>query len=142
MIVESVVLILQGTGSVAALVGDRVFPRQLPDGSDFPAVVVTKVSGNFYYANGEDSQINQARLQIDCYSDRGNADVVKLRRAVYRRLSALKNYRASGNPCAIDSSRCINDTDMTESATERAGPRLRRRMLEFAIFSKELEIDG
>jgi hypothetical protein len=142
MIVESVILILQGTEKVAALIGDRAFPRQLPDATEFPAIVVTRVSGNSYYANGEDSQINQARIQIDCYSDRGNADVVNLKRAVYRRLSALKNYRASGNPCAIDSSRCINDTDMTESATERAGPRLTRRMLEFAIFSKELEIDA
>lgn len=138
MIVETVVQILLATTEVSDLVGRRVFPKQLPDATDYPAIVVTKVSGLPSYANGEESGLDNARLQIDCYSDKGESASVALRTAVRHRLSALKNFRVSGLPCAIDSSRLINDTDMSEAGTERAGPRLRRRMLEFVIFNKEL----
>lgn len=138
MIVETVVQILLGTAEVAGIVDRRVFPKQLPDATSYPAIVVSKASGAPYYSNGEESGIDQTRVQVDCYSDRGEEAVVALGTAVRRRLSALKNFRASGLPCAIDSSRLINDTDMSEAGTERAGPRLRRRMLEFVIFNKEL----
>jgi hypothetical protein len=43
----------------------------------------------------------------------------------------------SGAPCAINASFCINDADQPVPETERAGPRLRRRMLEFRIWTTE-----
>jgi len=139
MIVETLVEdILKQEPEINGPVGGRIFPRQLPDATAYPAIVVTKVSGNPFYQNGQEAGVSTARVQVDCYDDRGYAAAVRLEKAVRGKLSALKNFNQSGAACTIDSIRCINDTDMGEPGTERAGPRLRRRMLEFAVFYKEL----
>lgn len=137
-IVETVIAILLETAPVAAIVDARVFPRMMPDATDFPAIVVTKVYGNGAYTMEGDAGLEDARVQIDCYSDRGEAAAIALKKAVRQKLSGFKGGSSSGSPCAIDASFCINDTDMSESGTERAGPRLKRRMLEFRIWNRSL----
>lgn len=137
-VVITLIAILIQEPTVFAIVGECVFPRILPDATDFPAVVVTKISGQGEYTNDGDAGIEDARVQIDCYSDKGGAAVLALKRAVRRKLSGFKGGRQSGSPCAIDACFVITDIDMSESATERAGPRLKRRMLEFRVWNREI----
>lgn len=137
MIVETVINLLGADPAVAAIVSDRIYPRFMPDAVAFPALVVTKVSGIGSYVLQGDAGLEDARVQVDCY-DTGAASVIALRNAVRRLLSGFRGGPVSGNPCAIDSSFCINDLDLSEPNTERAGPRLKRRMLEFRIWNREL----
>jgi hypothetical protein len=137
MIVETVVRLLMEEPQVSAIVGTRIYPRQMPDAATFPALVVTKGSGVGSYDLQGDVGMENARVQVDCYAT-GASEVIALRTAVRRLLSGFKGGTASGDPCAIASSFCINDLDLSEPSTERAGPRLKRRMLEFAIWNREL----
>jgi hypothetical protein len=137
-IVITVIAILLQDAPVAAKVADRVFPRMLPDATEFPAVVVTKIYGSGEYTNDGDAGIEDSRVQVDCYSDRGAADCYALKKAVRKLLSGYKGGALSGSPCAIDACFVINDLDMSETGTERAGPRLKRRMLEFRVWNREV----
>jgi hypothetical protein len=138
MIVETLVNLLEADPAVAALVGERIYPRFMPDAATFPLLVVTKATGIGSYDLQGDAGLEDARVQVDCYSDRGASEVITLRNAVRRLLSGFKGGTASGNPCSIVSSFVINDLDLSEPNTERAGPRLKRRMLEFRIWNREL----
>src|SRR4051812_28208803 len=126
MIVETFIALLQEDAAVVALVADRVFPRFMPDAVAFPALVVTKAGGAGSYDLQGDVGIESARVQVDCY-DTSAEGVIALRTAVRRLFSGFKGGRVSGSPCAIASSFCINDLDLSETSTERAGPRLKRR---------------
>lgn len=137
MIVETVIAILLQDNGIRALVSDRVFPRFMPDAVAFPALVVTKAGGLGEYDLQGDAGIESARVQVDCYAT-GAAEVIQLRTLVRRKLSGFKGGRESGSPCAIDASFCINDLDLSDTSTERAGPRLKRRMLEFTVWNREL----
>lgn len=135
-IVETVRLVLGEDGAVDALVDDRIYPEELPDAPTYPAIVLTKATGQGSYDLQGDVGLESARVQVDCYAE-SYAAMVDLRLAVRRRLSGFKGGPASA-PCRIQSSFCINDTDLPEPDTVRAGPRLRRRMLEFQIWNTEV----
>lgn len=137
MIVETIVNLLKAQTSIAGLVDDRIFPDELPDASTFPAIVVSKGSGLGEYTLNGDVGLEDARVQIDCYAV-GYALAIDVKTAVRRFLSGRQIAGESGNPCAIQGAFCINDSDLSESATERAGPRLRRRMLEFRVWNTEI----
>lgn len=136
MIVQYVVEILKDLPALAGPVGDRIYPVSWPDAPEFPLVLVQKPGGIPEADMQGSAGIESDRVQVDVYGDRGYAEVVALASAIKKRLHATSVGPASA-PCAIDSSFCINDADLPVPATERAGPRLRRRMLEFRIWTKE-----
>jgi len=132
---EAVIQILLGATSVQAIAGDRVFPSQLPDAVTYPAVVVQRAGGAPEYDMRGEAGIGVSRVQVDCYAE-SYAQMVDLKRAVRALLSGYQGP-AGGLACRITASFCINDLDLPVGETERAGPRVRRRMLEFRIWSKE-----
>lgn len=136
MIVQRVRELLLEQPAIVAAVGDRIYPMQWPDAPEFPLIIVAKVSGLGEATNDGDAGIEGTRVQVDVYSDRGYADCVAIKKLVRSRLHAFKGGPAAA-PCAIDASFCINDADQPVPDTERAGPRLRRRMLEFRIWTTE-----
>jgi hypothetical protein len=138
MIVQTIVQVLLSTPDVIAICGNRIFPDRIPDGSDFPSVVIQKIGGTGEYTNDGDAGIEDSRLQIDSYSAAGSAAAVALKTAIRKRLSGLHNWRQSGAPCAIESCFVINDASGPALETERAGPRLWRRMLEVRVWNREL----
>lgn len=138
MIVQALVDLLKDQPAVADLVADRIYPLQAPDAATFPLVVITKAAGAGEYDLQGDTGLEGARVQIDSYAV-GYAEAVKLKKAIRRFLSGYQGGPAnSGGACAIQGAFCINDVDLTDSASERAGPRLRRRMLEFRIWNTEV----
>ena len=137
MIVETIKQLLEESAQVTAIVQDRIFPRFIPDAVAFPALVITKATGIGSYDLQGDVGLEAARIQVDCYA-LGAAEVIELRTVVRRLLSGFSGGAASGSPCAIASCFCINDVDLSDPSTERAGPRLKRRMLEFNVWNREL----
>lgn len=138
MIVSTVIALLGAEPAVTALVpAESMYPRFMPDGVNFPAIVVSKATGVGSYDLQGEAGLENARVQVDIYVDTGYGDLTTIRNAVRRLLSGFKGGPAGG-ACAIASSFVINDLDLSEPNTERTGPRLKRRMLEFSIWNREL----
>lgn len=135
--IEAIRAILLETPAVVALVGSRIYPVTAPDAPTYPFLVLTQASGVGNYTLAADAGIERARLQVDCHVDNGAAACIALKKAVRLKLSGFRGGQ-DGVPCQIDSMFCINDIDLTEPATERAGPRVRRRTLEFTVWHKEI----
>lgn len=137
MIVQRVVELLKETAAVSTRTGDRVYPVEWPDAPEFPLVIVQRVGGRGETTNQGEAGIEQARVQIDVYSNRGYADMAAIVLEVRRLLHGFKGGPKSA-PCVIDRSECINAMDQPVPRSERAGPRLRRRTLEFIIWNREV----
>jgi hypothetical protein len=138
MIVQAVIELLKAAPAVVAIAADRGYPVQTPDAATFPLYVVSKAAGLGETDLQGEAGVEQARVQIDCYAV-GYAEAVELSIAIRRFLQGYQGAPASSaGPCAIQGAFCINDVDLPDSTTERAGPRLRRRMLEFRIWNTEI----
>lgn len=135
MIVQALITLFVADSGIEALVADRVYPRQLPDAPTFPAIVITKVYGRGEQDLAGGNPLEEARVQIDCYSDSGYAESVAVAKAVRDYLHGFSGPALS--TCGIQRAACINSMDFAEPLAERAGPRLRRRMLEFTIWNTE-----
>ena len=139
MIVQAIVNLLKADTDVAAIVGAHVYARLMPDAPTFPNIVVTKVSGQGSYDLQGDIGLEASRVQVDVYDISGYAACVALKTAVRRRLSGYRGPApGDGGGCSLQSVLVINDLDIAEPSSERAGPRLWRRMIEFEIWSREI----
>lgn len=137
MIVQRVVELLKEQADVELEVADRIYPVEWPDAPTFPLIIVQRVSGSGETTFQGEAGIEQTRVQIDVYSAEGYADMAAIALKVRRLLHGFKGGPDAA-PCVIDRSACINSTDLPVPVTERAGPRLRRRMLEFLIWNREV----
>ena len=137
MIVSNVRLLLLEQPAIVAIVGDRIYPVTWPDAPEFPLVILQRVTGLGETDMQGEAGIESLRLQVDVYSDRGYSDCEALALLIRRVLHGFQGGPASA-PCAINRSACINDADQPVPETERAGPRLRRRMLEFSLWNREV----
>lgn len=137
MIVTRVRELLLEQAPIVAIVGDRVYPVTWPDAPEFPLIILQRATGLGETDMQGEAGIESVRLQVDVYSDRGYSECETLALLVRRLLHGMKGGPISA-PCAIDRSACINDADQPVPETERAGPRLRRRMLEFSIWNREV----
>ena len=66
---EALIAKLLDTSGVSAIVGTRVFPLSLPQGSAKPAITVQRVSGAPLYADDGEVGLEAARMQIDCWAE-------------------------------------------------------------------------
>lgn len=139
MIIETIRAVLLDDAAIFAAFEQRIYPTQLPDAPSYPAIVLTKVNGRGEYDYQGDAGVEEARVQVDIYSDDGASALIALRTLVRRRLSGFVGGPASSPvSCAIQTCMCITDSDFPVSDTERAGPRLRRRLLEFMVWNTEV----
>lgn len=129
--------ILAADGDVAGFVGDRIYPVELPEAPTFPAITTTLVSSPGVYDLEGDAGLQMSRVQVDVYA-RGYAEMETLKTAVRRLLSGYRTPAGSGDPCQIQGTFCINDFDLPVATVLRAGPRLRRRCLEFNVWNTEV----
>jgi hypothetical protein len=58
--------------AISSLVGTRIYPDALLQGCAFPAVVYTKISTEREHAMSDVSRLSHARIQFDCYDDKGS----------------------------------------------------------------------
>jgi hypothetical protein len=130
--------LLKADAAIAAAAIGGIHPGQLPDAPEYPAVVLTKAFGSGEYDLEGDVGVEDARLQIDVVGT-GQAQADDLAQLIRRFLSGYRSDGAdSSGSCVIQSVTCINDFDLTETGTERGGPRLKRRVLEFRVWNMEV----
>lgn len=130
--------LLKADGAIAAAAIGGIHPGQLPDAPEYPAVIVAKPFGAGEYDLEGDVGVEDARVQIDVIA-KGQAEADALASLIRRFLSGYRSTDAnSAGHCAIQSATCINDFDLTETGTERGGPRLKRRVLEFRVWNMEV----
>lgn len=137
MIVQWVVDAFLAEPSISGLIADRSYPGAAPDAPTYPFAIVSKITGVGESDFAGDAGIERARVQINIKSIKGYADVVAIRAAI--RAFMLQRPVPIGPPCAVDSVSCINDFDLPapgQGPTDKAGPRVRERVLEFVIWAR------
>lgn len=137
MIVQRVVELAKERPAITLLLADRIYPVEWPDAPTYPLAIVQRGTGTGETDFQGEAGIEQARVQIDVYHDQGYAACVAVALEFRRMLHGFRGGPSTA-PCAIDRSACINDTDLPVPEVERGGPRLRRRMLEFMIWNREV----
>lgn len=137
MIIQRIVeLIKEDPGLNTALAG-RVYPVEWPDAPTYPLVIVQRVGGRGETTFLGEAGIEEARIQVDVYGDKGYAANVAIATQIRRLLHGYKGGPKAA-PCCIDRSACINALDLPVNEVKQAGPRLRRRCLEFSVWSLEI----
>jgi len=81
---------------IAAIVGTRVYPARRAQGSAFPAIVVTRVSGQPLYADDGEVGLQDARVQIDSVA-MTYTEAKNLAQAVRARLTAFSGVHGDVN---------------------------------------------
>lgn len=139
MIVQHLVEAMLAEAPIAAIVANRIYPNEAPDAPEFPYLVVSKIDGEGEYDFAGDVGIERARVEINVYSTQNTGYTANVAlKGIVR--TFVTSRPPPGPPCVIDSARCITDMDSPAAApvsgTNRAGPRVRRRLLEFWIFCR------
>lgn len=121
---------LQTRAALVSLVGDRVFPRKLPQDAALPAIVYRRIgpTERALSQSGPDG-LADARFQFDIWAD--DPDVAD---AVAEQLRlVLHGYRGSMGEVEVGVSRVVNDLDEDEPSTG-----LFRRILDAQIQHREV----
>lgn len=90
------IALLLADAPIAALAGDRVYPGRRPQGSTFPSIVCTRISGQPLYVDEGRAGLLDARMQVDCWAQT-YTEAKTLARAVDTLLSAFSGVFAGVN---------------------------------------------
>lgn len=137
MIIQRIVELLLQTPEIKALVDDRIYPVEWPAAPTYPLIIVQRAGGKGLTTMRGDAGIEEARVQVEVYTDRGYVALVSITTAVRRLLHGYKGGPRDA-PCCIDRSALIGMMDLPANEVQQAGPRLRRRCLDFSVWSKEI----
>lgn len=88
--------LLLAAPTVSNIVAERVYPFRRPQGSPYPALVVTRVSGAPLYADDGEVGLQNARVQIDSWGI-DYTDAKDLAQAVRSVLSAFSGVSGGIN---------------------------------------------
>ncbi len=86
--------ILTAAAGVSAIVGTRVYPQSRPQGSLYPSLTCTRISGGPLYDDDGEVGLENARIQVDCWAEDYGA-AKDLARAVRGVLSAFEGVAGS-----------------------------------------------
>jgi len=108
---------LSGFAGLLALVGSRIYPVELPQNVEMPAVNYQRVSAPRVSAMGVDTGIVLARFQFDCWSGEhadGTMGTFDETRAVAKQVRlALQRWRNTSGTIVQDSF-IVGDIDVPE----------------------------
>lgn len=79
--------------AIVAVVGQRIYPQRRAQGSVYPSIVSTRVSGQPQYADDGEVGLQNARVQVDSYAE-NYTDAKDLAQLVRTRLSAFSGVHA------------------------------------------------
>lgn len=110
------IALLLADAPIAAIVGDRVYPGRRLQGSAFPSIVSTRISGQPLYVDEGRAGLLNARMQVDCWAQT-YTDAKTLARAVDTLLSAFSGVFAGVNFSYImlDEERDLNESGANQS---------------------------
>lgn len=125
---ESLVDILTGDGTLAALVGDRVEPAPRSQGSALPAIAYLRVSTMTVHAHSENPGLKRTWMQFDVWGETAASA-----QAVAQALQgALEHYRGTVAGVRIDAALSLNDRAVNMPATGE-----QRRIVEYYVWSDQ-----
>lgn len=128
MIAEVMFARLSGAAAVAALVGARIHPLEVPQASTFPAVTYQQVSGPRDHSSRGPTGTANLRVQVDCWAESydGAIAVAKVVR------EALDGYRGSQGGATVVSTVMLTERDLSEPT-----PGLKRISQDYSIYLRE-----
>lgn len=93
---EALIARLLAPGSVATLVGTRVTPAPLPQGSAYPAVTMSRQGGIRHSTFGGAIGLPGPLFAVDCWGGQTKDAANVLAKAVRLSLDGVKNWTAAG----------------------------------------------
>lgn len=136
MIVQRFVEMMKENPALMMKLVGGVYPVDWPDAPTYPLAIVQLASSRGETDLKGEAGIEEDRVQVDVYATQ-YADAVDIARDVRRMFHGISGGPKAA-PCVINRSACISMADLPVKDAERAGPRLRRRMLEFSVWNKEV----
>lgn len=115
MIKGVIARLLAGAG-VAAIVGDRIWPMDRPQGQPLPAVVVRRIDQAPLYQDSGSTGLERARVQVDCWADTPPA-AIDLAVAVK---AQLNDFEGASAGTTFQSVTIIGEHDNSETGAGRA----------------------
>jgi hypothetical protein len=108
--------LIKSDGPIAAVVSGRVYPLKRPQGSAYPVIISTRISGQPLYADDGEVGLQNARMQIDSIAE-NYTDAKDLAQLVRALLTAF-----SGVHAGIDFSYIMLDEerDLQEGGSDAA----------------------
>ncbi len=130
------------SGYLGALIGDRLYPNELPQDATFPAMTYRMISGP--RAKNMDGNVGTTRFrfQFDCFATTSSG-AVALREALRKTLDGFPVEQGHSGlipispPVRIHGAFADNENDSAEPSLEQAGPRLKRKSMDFIVWTKE-----
>lgn len=122
---------LLDTAAVTSLVGSRVEPGALPQGSELPALVFNKISGAPIYDDKGEAGLAESRVQIDCWATTYTG-AIALAAAVQDSLSAFFGVSDGTESLYIT---LDVERDLREGGTNASEYRYRRSM-DFIVLNR------
>lgn len=107
---------LKADAGITAIVSDRVYPLRRLQGSDYPAVMVTRVSGAPLYAEDGEVGLQSARVQVDSWA-MNYTQAKDLAQLVRSRISAFSGVHSGINFSYI---MLDEERDLSESGANAA----------------------
>lgn len=125
------------TGRLGALIGLRLYPDELPQPPEYPAAVYGVISGVRGYTMDGPDGATPMRFQFDLYAERASG-CTALRAALLADLSGFSGLvSAVSPPVRIHGAFVDNESDSAVPELEAAGPRVKRKRVDFMIWTKE-----
>jgi hypothetical protein len=121
--------ILSGDTAVAALVGTRIFPVVLEQGSTFPSLAYTRIDTPTEKTFADSHGLPHPRIQVECYAE-GPADCHALADAA---TDAMAGYRGTLGDVTIQGVLVLD----AGRDTWQDNPPLYRRDIDFEIWYEE-----
>mgnify|MGYP001017267117 CR=1 FL=1 len=102
--------------ALAAAVGTRMYPRRLPQGPAFPALVYQRIDTRRLHGMSGPDGLPRARVQITCWaaSVSGAMDTAALVRG------RLDGFRGAWSDVTVGACLCVGERDLDDPETGRA----------------------
>lgn len=108
----AILALLQAVGGLAALVGDRIYPNELPDPPVYPSVTFQKVGGAGARGATSNPGLMRASFQVSTWA-RSPDDVVAIAAQVRKALDRKRKLIVAGVP--VDDCFYVDDVDSSDS---------------------------
>lgn len=101
---------LTENAGVAALIAGRVYPKQLPQGPTYPAIVYHRISGPRVHSHDGASGLAYPRFQFDCFA-KTHVQAKALCDAVRLAIDGFKGLMGGAGGVDVQAVFCEDDTD-------------------------------
>lgn len=128
--------LLESSASIAAIVGDRIYPLILPQGFARPALTYQVISVTRQYTQAETvTALAPTLVQVDLWGDT-YASVVALRNALVMTVDGTFSEQVGSPSTYFNKIFVINERDGYEAALDQVGPALYRKSIDLEVWAE------